>query len=284
MFPKGLTIFFFQPVQFMNIFRNTSQEFVGLIPAAGLATRIAPLPCSKEIFPIGFEQSRPKVACHYLLDRMRLANVTKAFIVLRKCKWDIPNYFGDGKSFGLDLAYLIMDLPFGVPYTIDQAYPFVENSMIVFGFPDILFYPEDAFVKLINMQNTSGADLVLGLFNTDRPEKWDMVDLDEQGKIRSLVIKPSQTTLQYTWVMAVWTPVFTRFMHQMISNLISDSEKSNRLTISTTGKELYVGDVIQSAITSGLHVETMVFPKGVCLDIGTPGDMAKATQLVQRCS
>ena len=51
-------------------------EIVGLIPAAGRATRLAPLPCSKELVPIGFQTAadgadrRPKPVSQYLLDRM----------------------------------------------------------------------------------------------------------------------------------------------------------------------------------------------------------------------
>ena len=73
-------------------------DLIGLIPAGGSATRIAPLPCSKEVYPVGFQRSadgsvpRPKVACEYLLERMRLAGVNRAYIVLREGKWDIPAF------------------------------------------------------------------------------------------------------------------------------------------------------------------------------------------------
>ena len=98
-------------------------ELIGLIPAGGQATRIAPLPCSKEIFPVGFrkineeEEVRPKAVCHYLLEKMRLAGVTKSFIILREGKWDIPTYLGDGTLLDMHLAYLMMGLPYGAPYT-----------------------------------------------------------------------------------------------------------------------------------------------------------------------
>ena len=111
-------------------------EVIGLIPAAGKANRLAPLPCSKEMFPIGFGTTKenhnliPKVVCHYLLEKMRLAGITNAYIVIREGKWDIPAYFGDGSILGLNLAYLMMGLPFGVPYTIDQVYPFVQDAII----------------------------------------------------------------------------------------------------------------------------------------------------------
>ena len=123
--------------------KNSHPEIVGLIPAGGKGKRIAPLPCSKELYPVGFHNAheelglRPKVVSHYLLEKMRLAAVTNAYVILRKGKWDIPGYFSDGKMLEMNLAYLMMDLPFGVPYTLDQAYPFVKDSTVVFGFPDI---------------------------------------------------------------------------------------------------------------------------------------------------
>src|SRR5262245_55704587 len=123
-------------------------ELVGLIPAAGQATRIAPLPCSKEIFPVGFRTEpqsgtvRPKVVSHYLLEKMRRAGITRAYLVLRSGKWDIPAYYGDGAMLDMHLAYLLMGRPFGPPYTLDQAYPFLQNALVAFGFPDILFTPD----------------------------------------------------------------------------------------------------------------------------------------------
>ena len=53
------------------------KDVVGLIPAGGAATRISPLPCSKELYPIGFRrihgtaEQQPKVVCHYLFEKMR---------------------------------------------------------------------------------------------------------------------------------------------------------------------------------------------------------------------
>ena len=60
------------------------QEVIGLIPAGGQATRIVPLLCSKEFYPVGFRlmgekgEEHPKVVCHYLLEQIRLAGVPKA--------------------------------------------------------------------------------------------------------------------------------------------------------------------------------------------------------------
>ena len=43
-----------------------------------------------------------------------------------------------------------------------------------------------------------------------------MVDIDPEGKIRNIVIKPQLTELSLTWGVAVWTPIFTKFMHRYV--------------------------------------------------------------------
>jgi glucose-1-phosphate thymidylyltransferase len=183
---------------------------------------------------------------------MRLAGVTHAYIVIRKGKWDIPAYFGDGLILDMQLAYLMMGLPFGVPYTIDQAYPFVRDTIVAFGFPDIIF-----------------EDVVVGIFPADRPQKVDMVDLRDDGRIERLVIKPQETKFRYTWGIAVWTSVFTHFMHEYLAAI---AEKAARQS------ELFVGDVFNEAIQEGLKVEGMLVSDKPFLDIGTGDDLLRAVK------
>lgn len=256
------------------------QEIIGLVPAAGLGNRISPLPCSKELYPIGFRQVdgngtvRSKVVSHYLLEKMRLAGVKKAFIVLRDGKWDIPKYFGDGSMLDMNLAYLMMRLPYGAPYTADQAVPFLQNCLVAFGFPDILFGPDDAYCQLLKRQAATHADIVLGLFPADRPDTMDMVDVDEAGWVRSLVIKPPRTTLRYAWILAVWTPVFTQYQHEFLKKHLKAINGSS----GAQQEELAVGQVIQAAIQEGMRVQAVMFPSHSYLDIGTPGNLAKAVE------
>lgn len=249
------------------------QAVIGLIPAAGQATRLPALPCSKELYPIGFQhddaaaQPRPKVVCEYLLDKMRRAAIRNVYIILRPDKWDIPAYFRDGATLDLHIAYLMMNLPFGAPYTLDQAYPFVRHSLVALGFPDILFSPDDAYEQLLAKQKTSNADVILGLFPTDRPEKVDMVDVGPDGKVRQIVIKPQETSLRWSWGIAVWTPAFTHYMHEYV--VCSKESAAER-------PEPFVGDIVQAAIQEGLRVEAVQVSKKPYLDIGTPDDLKKA--------
>ncbi|MCB0179855.1 MAG: dTDP-glucose pyrophosphorylase, partial [Anaerolineae bacterium] len=247
---------------------GTQLEIVGLFPAGGQATRIAPLPCSKELYPLGFRSEgegaglRPKVVCHYLLERMRLAGITQVYVIIRQGKWDIPAYLGDGTMLDMHLAYLMMNLPFGVPYTLDQAYPFVQDKLIALGFPDIIFQPDDAFQRLLAQQARSKADIVLGIFPTDQPHTTDMVDFDADGRVHRIVIKPRQTDLQFTWMIAVWTPDFTHFMHEYLISVQQELNQPDLGNQKAASPELYIGDVFQVAIDNGMSVDTVLFPNG----------------------
>lgn len=250
-------------------------EIIGLLPAGGQATRISPLPLSKELYPIGFQRLgnkknlRPKVVSQYLLEKMRLAGIQKAYFILRPGKWDIPAYFGDGEIISMNLGYLMMNLPYGVPFTLDQAYPFVREAIVALGFPDILFHPEDAFMQIVARQQASKADVVLGLFPTDKPQKAGMVDFNQTLRVHLVIEKPVESTLKYMWAIAVWTPKFTEFLHEYLDKLKSSSDLLQL-------PELPIGNVIQAAITQGLRVEAEVFPTGTYLDIGTPDDLVTA--------
>ena len=270
-----------------NYRQNSLHDLVGIIPAAGTASRLGRLPCSKELLPVGFHkgrkggQSQPKTIAHYLLERMQTANVSKVYIILRKGKWDIPNYFGDGKMLDMSIAYLLMNMPFGVPYTIDQAYPFIKDAMVVFGFPDIIFQPKDAYVKLLNKQADTLADIVLGIFPSDQSHKMDMVDFDEKGRVCGIQIKPSHTDLRFAWIIAIWTPVFTNFMHESVVNDLALDLKTNAGGPTGKKQELYTGDIIQKAINSNLSIECVHFSTGTCIDIGTPGDFVRAMKFAE---
>lgn len=259
-------------------------DLIGLIPAGGRATRIAPLPCSKEVYPVGFQRSadgsvpRPKAACEYLLDRMRLAGVNRAYIVLREGKWDIPAFLRDGKVQSIHLAYLIMDLSTGVPFTMDQAYAFVKNEMIVFGFPDILFWPEDAFQHLLKQRNKSNADLVLGLFPANDSSKADMVDIGPDGRPRAIIIKPDRSDLRYAWINALWTPAFTLFMHDYVADKKSKASSADIRKRNPLLHEYHFGHVIQAGIERGLSVSCVEFPHGSYIDIGTAEDLYAAVK------
>jgi len=258
-------------------------NLIGVIPAAGTGSRLGPLPCSKELLPIGFHndrpgaQAQPKAVCHYLLERMQTANVSKVYIILRQGKWDIPNHFGDGKKLDMHIAYLLMDLPFGVPYTLDQAYPFIKNSTVAFGFPDIIFQPVDAFSQLLEKQVDSDSSIVLGLFPTKQTKKADMIEFDRNGRIKRIKIKPDSTNLLYAWIVAVWGSDFSEFLHEYVLNRKKELNRKQSHSDPKNIKELFIGEVIQAGIRKDLKIDYVIFKDGNYIDIGTTDDLVKVT-------
>jgi glucose-1-phosphate thymidylyltransferase len=243
-------------------------DIVALLPAGGQATRLSPMPLSKELYPIGFWETesglKPKAVAHYLLEKMARSGITKAFFILRPGKWDIPAYFGDGSLFNMHLGYLTVHVPYGVPYTLNQAYPFVQNAWVAIGFPDILFEPADAYSHLIAHQSKTQADVILGLFPTEHYWKAGMVDFDASGRVHQIIEKPQDSKLEYMWAIALWSPRFTQFMHDYLADRPNPPQ------------EIPIGNVIQASIDCGFQVQAVPFPEGSYLDVGTPTDLMAA--------
>lgn len=243
---------------------------VAVVPAAGRAERLGGLPCSKEILPVALHEPGEghfETAAGRLLRQLAAAGVERGFVVLDEDKWDIARHLGDGSDLGLDLAYLTMRRSPSTPATIDRAFEHVRDAIVAFGFPDILARPDDSFARLLDRLAQADAEAVLGLFPADRPEKVDMVEVDDAGRIRRIVIKPDRTDLELAWIIAVWKPAFTAYLHQLLATGAADGPG---------GRELYVGDVLQAAADEGMHINSATFPDGAFLDIGTPDDLLRA--------
>lgn len=203
---------------------------------------------------------------------MRRADVERAFIVLRDGKWDIPGYFGNGEEVGMHLAYLVARHPYGPPFTIDEAYPFVRDARIAFGFPDILFEPGDVFKPLLERQSISNAGVVLAVFPVQDYEHHHLVDMDDAGRITQVLLTRDRTLSRYSWVAAVWSYEFTRFLHRIVADHL------NEIRLNGAQNEWHVPDVIQAAIDEGMYVDSVVFEGGTYLDIGTPENLERVNQ------
>jgi glucose-1-phosphate thymidylyltransferase len=256
-------------------------EIIGLIPAGGRATRLGKIPCSKEIYPLFRGKSSDegsaeiRVISEYLINSYRIAGINNIYFILRKGKWDIPAYYGDGSDFGVNISYLIMNLPYGTPFTLDQAYPFTKNKYIALGYPDIIVEPAEAFIKIKEKISETKAEAVLGLFPVENYLGWDMVEFDSRGKIKNIIIKQERPDLKYGWTIALWNPSFWEFMHEYIQDIISRGGDGKVMIKGQMSRELYPGDIFMEAMKAGLNVEAVIFGKGRCIDIGDPENIGK---------
>jgi glucose-1-phosphate thymidylyltransferase len=255
---------------------RSARRVVGVVPAAGRATRLGALACSKEVLPVGYRRIspgggvRPKAVSQYLLEKMRAAGAREIYIVIRDGKWDIPAYYRDGAEFGLDIAYLVADEPLGPPFTLDHARPFTRDATVLFGFPDILFDAELAFATAVARLEQTRADVVLGVFDPHPHEAFDTVVADPDARILRIDRAGLHPTSK-TWLFAVWNPTFTEFLHTAIGRWRTDVEAGEE-----TRREWPVGATIQSAIEDGLHVDSVEFPAVAYTDVGKPESLARS--------
>lgn len=248
---------------------SARERIIGIIPAAGKGTRLAPFPCPKELFPVGYQdyevkgriERRPKVVSQYLFEELVLAGAQQIFIVLGEGKHDIARYYGDGRRFGADVAYLYQEDLRGMPFALDLAYPWLMGATVVFGMPDTIIEPRDAFAQLLGRHRAAGADLTLGLFPTDTPWKFGMVRLDEQDRVVYNIDKPKETDLRYMWGFCCWNQTFSDLMHDFLRRA------------EYTSREIVLSQVFDEAIRQGLRAQGMRFDNGRYLDIGTAEEL-----------
>jgi hypothetical protein len=88
-----------------------------------------------------------------------------------------------------------------------------------------------------------------------------MVATDKDGWVREIVMKPPSTVLTFGWCCAVWTPVFSEFLHCFLR---ADETKRNMGLLANSandpGGDLAVGVVLQATLTAGLSIQSVTFP------------------------
>ena len=169
----------------------------GIIPAAGSGTRIQPLAFSKELLPVGSRleggAERPRAVSEYLVERMIRGGADKICFVISPTKSDILQYYG-GRVGEADVAYVVQQRPAGLCDAIFRALPLIAlDESVIIGLPDTVWFPEDALRSL-------GDDcLSFLLFPVDRPEFFDAVVTDDDGRVREIQVKRPDATSSWIW-------------------------------------------------------------------------------------
>lgn len=215
-------------------------------------------------------QGEISVISSNLIHYYKLASINDIFFIIRKGKWDIPDYYGDGTALGVNIGYLMMNLSYGTPFTLNQAYPFIKDCIVGLGFPDIVFQPEDAFVHVRDKLLSSKCDIVLGIVPCSEYLKSDMIEFGDDGRITDILIKQNRPDLKFSWFIALWRPSFTTYMHKYLNGLLKDNPSGKINSQDGILREVFVGDVIRSAIIEGLKIKYVLFPEGNYIDLGTP--------------
>ena len=172
----------------------------GIIPAAGVGSRIQPLAFSKELLPVGGrldgKTERPRAVSEYLVDRMVLAGARKLCFVISPGKADIIEYYR-GRVGPAQVCYAVQEEPLGLCDSIFRALPFIPpDEDVVVGLPDTVWFPDDGLARLPR------GGLSFLLFPVETPELFDAVVTDgddEVARVREIQVKQQGATSQWVW-------------------------------------------------------------------------------------
>mgnify|MGYP002780564871 CR=1 FL=1 len=169
----------------------------GIIPAAGIGSRIQPLAFSKELLPVGTRVEggveRPRAVSEHLIERMLASGVTKLCFVIAPGKSDIVNYYG-ARIGAARICYVVQAEAAGLCDAIFCAAPFIaEDDPVVVGLPDTIWFPRDGLARL------PLDTLSFLLFPVERPEFFDAVVTDEIGRVQEVQVKSREARSHWVW-------------------------------------------------------------------------------------
>ncbi|HEX5412384.1 MAG TPA: sugar phosphate nucleotidyltransferase [Terriglobia bacterium] len=238
---------------------SSSAEFIGVIPAAGIASRLKPCRYVKELLPVSYivegdpGSTMPVPVVELSLRALRAASVKRCIIAISDRKPELMRYLGDGSDFGLEFAYVEQSRPTGLAAAVNLAYNWTHGSYCCLVLPDTIVYPSTAMCQLVESMRTDPCNLALAVFPTDTPEQLGPVRFDSLGRVAEVLDKPRSTDLYNTWAMAVWSPEFSDLLYHQL-------EESTNLAL---------GEVFDLAVSKGLNVRALWFPQGSFVDVGT---------------
>jgi len=169
----------------------------GIIPAAGIGSRIQPLAFSKELLPVGSRDDggveRPRAVSEYLVERLILAGADRICFVISPGKSDILEYYG-GRVHSADVCYVVQPQAAGLCDALFRAIPLIHPSdTVAIGLPDTVWFPEDALCALPDDR------LSFLLFPVDRPERFDAVVTDADGHVFEIQVKRPNADSYWIW-------------------------------------------------------------------------------------
>jgi glucose-1-phosphate thymidylyltransferase len=169
----------------------------GIVPAAGIGSRIQPLAFSKELLPVGSRLDagveRPRAVGEYLVERMIRGGATKICFVISPRKSDIIAYFA-GVLGDVRFAYVVQETPGGLCDAIFQALPLLApDEPVLVGLPDTIWFPDDALARLPDDR------LSFLCFPVAEPRHFDAVISDPAGWISEIQVKHAEPRSHWVW-------------------------------------------------------------------------------------